>query len=105
MKKGRAPLTHSLSFRRQAMRATGRASSPIAQCLGVELKIGDGAAESVAVHAQLARSLALIPVAVLQNCENELLSEFADRFGIRDTTPVHVHNQGFQLIFHDASLR
>ncbi len=84
-----------------AARRTARAA---AQSFGVELEFGDGAAESIAVHAQLAGRLALVALAVLQHGENELLLEFADGFGISDAALVHLHDQSFQLIFHDASL-
>lgn len=80
------------------------AARAIAKSLGIELEFGDGAAESVAVHAELTGRLALISVAVLQNGKNEFLLEFAHGFGISDTAAVHLHHKGFQLIFHDASL-
>ena len=87
------------------MGAARRTAPSVPQGLGVELEFGNGAAEGVAVHAKLAGSFALVSVAVLQDRENELLLEFADGFGIGNTASVHVHNQSFQLIFHDASLR
>jgi hypothetical protein len=94
-----------LFFDGESMGAARRTAPSVAQGFGVELELGNSAAEGVAVHAELAGSLALVPVAVLQDRENELLLEFADGFGIGNTASVHVHNQSFQLIFHDASLR
>ena len=86
------------------MSAARRPASP-AQRFDVKFEVGKVAAERVAVHAKLTGSFALVPVDVLQDRKNELLFEFADGLGISNTAPVHVHNQSFQLIFHDASLR
>ena len=59
------------------MGAARRTARAVAQSLGVELQLGDGAAESVAVHAKLAGGFALVAFAVLENGENEALLEFA----------------------------
>ena len=92
------------SFDRRVMRAAWRTACSVAKSLGVELEFGDRAAESVAVHTELASSLALISVAVLQDRKDKFLFEFADGFGVGDTASVHLHHKSFQLIFHDASL-
>lgn len=93
-----------LPLDRSSMRTARRPSRSAAKSLGVKLELGDGAAESIAVHTQLAGSLALVAVAVLQNRQDEFLLELANGFRIRNTASVHLHHQGFQLIFHDASL-
>ena len=85
-------------------RAAGWALDPIAQLTNVDLELGDGAAQSVAVHAQLARGAALVAFVLLQNRQNEFLFEFAHRFGIKNITPVHLHNKCFELISHGISL-
>ena len=100
-----ALLARGFSFDGEGVGATRRTAPSAPQGFGVELELGNGAAEGVAVHAKLARGFALVPVAVLQHRENELLLEFADGFGIGNTASVHMHNQSFQLIFHDASIR
>ena len=55
------------------MRAAWRTAGPGSQSFGIKLKLGDRAAESVAVHAKLAGSFALVALAVLQDGENEAL--------------------------------
>ena len=99
-----ALLADGLFFDRESMGAARRTAASVAQGFSVELEFGNSAAEGVTVHAELAGSFALVAVAVLQDGENELLLEFADGFGIGNAASVHVHNQSFQLIFHDASL-
>ena len=86
------------------MSAARRAPRAAAQSLDVELQLGDGAAESIAVHAQLAGGLALVALIFLQHGQDESLLEFANCFGIQNAALVHLHDQGFQLIFHNASL-
>ena len=76
----------------------------MAQDLYVELQLRDGAAEGVAVHAQLPRRLTLISLVFLQNCKDEPLLKLANRLRIEDPTLMHLKYQGFQLIFHSASL-
>lgn len=76
----------------------------IAQLPHINLELGDGAAEGVAVHAQFAGGAALVAFVFLQDGKDELLLEFADRLGIQDVAFVHLHDQSFQLIFHGASL-
>jgi len=74
------------------------------QDLHVKLEFGDGAAESVAVHAQLACGLTLVALIFLQYGKDESLLELADRFRVENPAFVHLQYQGFQLIFHSASL-
>lgn len=76
----------------------------IAQLPHINLELGDGAAEGVAVHAQFAGGAALVAFVFLQDGKDELLLEFADRLGIQDVAFVHLHDQSFQLIFHGVSL-
>jgi len=74
------------------------------QDLHVELQLGDSAAKSVTVHAQLARGFTLVALVLLQHSKDESLLEFADRFRVENPALVHLQYQGFQLIFHSASL-
>ena len=76
----------------------------MAHDLYVETQLGDGAAESVAVHAQLACGLTLVALVFLQHGKDESLLELADRFRIENSALVHLQYQGFQLVFHSASL-
>lgn len=80
--------------------AARRSSSAIAQCANVKLEFCNSPAESVAVHAELARGLALIPIILLQDCQDETFLELANGFRIKDTAVVHLQDEGFQLILH-----
>ena len=64
----------------------------MAQSLNVEIQFSYGAAERVAVHTQLACSLALVALVLVQYCKDESLLEFADRFRIEDSALVHLQN-------------
>src|ERR1039458_5093109 len=97
-------LTGGFPVHRDCMGAAWRPARTVAQALGIQLQLGDGTAKGVAVHAQLARGLALVSLAVLQHRENESLLEFTHAFGIGDAVFVHLQDQSFQLIFHNASL-
>lgn len=57
--------------------AAGRPFDAIAQLADIYLKLGNSAAERVAVHAKLAGSPALIAFVLLQHGENEALFKFA----------------------------
>src|ERR1019366_3797998 len=100
----RLGLTGDFPVHRDRMGAARRPARTMTQAFGIQLKFGDGTAEGVAVHAQLARGLALITLAFLQHRENESLLEFAHAFGISYAVFVHLQDQSFQLIFHNASL-
>src|SRR5579875_2011030 len=54
------------------------------------------------MHTQQTGSFALIAIGVLHDSKDEFLFEFADGFRIGNAAAIHVHNQSFQLIFHDA---
>ena len=84
--------------------AARRAARTWTQRPDVEIQFGDGAAEGVAVHSELACCLTLVAFVLLQNREDETFLEFANGFGIENSAFVHLENQGFQLVFHNASL-
>src|SRR5271165_6554299 len=97
-------LARGFLLQRDGVCAARRTAGSSAQFFDVQLEFGDGPAESVAVHAELTRGFALVPVTVLQHAKNEFLLEFTDGFGISDAALVHLHDQSFQLVFHSASL-
>jgi hypothetical protein len=97
-------LAHGLLLHRDWARAARRALGAIAQLADVNFQFADGAAEGVAVHAQFARGAALVALVFLKDGKNEALLEFAHAFGVEDVAFVHLQNECFQLIFHDASL-
>src|SRR5271165_1020902 len=70
----------------------------------VKIQFRNGAAERVTVHAQLPGRLTLIALVFLQHGHNESLLKFADGFRVENSALVHLQNQGFQLVFHSASL-
>jgi len=76
----------------------------IAELTNVYLQLGDSTAESIAVHAQFARSAALVAPVFLKHGEYESLLELTYAFGIKNVALVHLQDECFQLIFHDASL-
>src|SRR5208283_1601108 len=100
----RIRLPHGLLLHRDGVSAARGTARATAQLLDVEPELGDGTAESVAVHSQLTCGLALVPLAILQHGENKFFLELTDGFCIRDAALVHLHDQCFQLIFHSASL-
>src|SRR5271163_1689549 len=63
----------------------------------VQLQFGDGPAQGVAVHTQLARGLALIAAVPRQHFQNEAFLELAYGFGISDAAGLHVCHQTVQL--------
>jgi len=84
--------------------AAGRALDAVAELADVDLQLGDGAAEGVAVHAQFAGGAALVAFVLLQDGQDETFFELAYAFGIQNIAAVHLQDKRFQLIFHDASL-
>ena len=76
----------------------------MADALDVELELGDGAAQGVAMHSELARGFALVPVVLLENRDDESFLKFADGFRIQNAALEHLENKCFELVFHSASL-
>ena len=62
------------------------------------------AAQSIAMHAQLTRGLALIAMVALQDVQYEPLLKFAYCLRIQNATFVHLSNESFELVLHNASL-
>src|SRR5579864_6166961 len=56
------------------------------------------------MHAQFPRRAALVAFILLEDCENKTLFEFPYTFRIKNVAAVHLQNECFQLIFHDAVL-
>jgi hypothetical protein len=65
----------------------------------------DFASQGVAVDAQNLCGARLISVSALKRSLDELFFEFEDGF-FKENAPLHHHGyQGFELIFHDRTLR
>ena len=84
--------------------AAWRPTCAVTQCAYVKLQFGYGAAERVAMHAELAGGLALVAVILLEHGEDEPFFEFAYRLGVEDSALVHLQDECFQLILHDVPL-
>ena len=84
--------------------AAWRTLNSIAELANVDLELAERAAESVAVHSQFARGAALVALVFLEDGEDKTFLEFPHSLGIENVAFVHLQNQRFQLIFHDASL-
>jgi len=97
-------LTNDLLFHGNGAGAAGRTLNAIAQLPDVDLQLGDGAAERIAVHAQFTGGPALVPPVFLKNGQDEALLEFPYAFGVEDVAAVHLKDKCFQLIFHDEFL-
>src|SRR5277367_1976829 len=74
-----------------------RTLQPPANLCRIKLQLGNGAAERVAVHAQLAGRLALVAPVPRQHLQNEALLELTHPFGIGDAARLHVCYQTIQL--------
>ena len=98
------PSACGFPIHRNGMSAARRPANPTTQTLRIQLQLGNGAAEGVTVHSQLACCLALVSLAVLQYGENKSFFELTNAFRISYAVLVHLQDQSFQLIFHDASL-
>ena len=76
----------------------------IAELTDIKFELGDGAAQSVAMHSQLSRGAALVAFVFLKNSCYKTLLELSDCFGIENVALVHLVDKCFQLIFHGISL-
>lgn len=75
-------------------------TTAIPQGANIKLQFRYCATESVSVHAELARGLALVAIVFLKNGEDEALLELSYGFRIKNPTVVHLQDEGFQLILH-----
>ena len=69
----------------------------IAENVDVNVQLSKSANESAPVDSQRSGSFALIPIDLLENDKDKLLSKFFQRFGIEDARPVHPQHQCFKL--------
>ena len=82
-------------FERERAGAARWALYAVPKLADIDLQFGDGAAQSVAVHAQFARCAALVALVFLEHGENETLLELADAFRIKNVAAVHLQDKGF----------
>jgi hypothetical protein len=91
-------------FKRNRSGAARWALHPVPELPDINLELVDCAAEGVAVHSQFSGGTALVTLVFLQNGQDETLLELPHAFRVEDIAAVHLQNECFQLIFHDASL-
>jgi len=77
--------------------AAGGTAHAIADLSGVHVQLGKGAAEGIAVHAELFSGLALIALVVSEDLKDVTLLELANGFRVGDTGAVHLCNESIQF--------
>jgi hypothetical protein len=77
-----------------------RTLEPMANLHGIDIQLGNGAAERVAVHAQLFCRLTLITLMMRKYCKKVTALEFAHSFSIGNAAGMHRCHKGFQFAFH-----
>src|SRR6185312_17451535 len=83
--------------------AAGRTAHAVADLRGVHVQLGKGAAERVAVHAQLFGGLALVALVVRKHFEDVTLFELANGFRIWDNGTVHLCDETIQFALQGFS--
>ena len=94
----------AIDFKSERTCAAWRPLNAIAQLAYINLQFRKGAAQGIAVHAQLASGAALVAFILLEDSDYEPLFEFANRLGVENIALIHLHDQCFQLIFHGGAL-
>ena len=84
--------------------AADRAAEAVFDLRGAHVELSEGAAEGVAVHAQLTGGAALIAFIFLEHGEDKPLLKLTHALGVEDVAFVHLQNKCFQLIFHSRFL-
>jgi hypothetical protein len=67
---------------------------------GVDLKFGENAAESIAMHSEFFGSFALITAVGSKHFKDKAPLEFTHGFIVGDATSVHLGDQAVQFSFH-----
>jgi hypothetical protein len=80
--------------------ATCRTLESIANLCWIEIEFRDGAAKSVAVHAQFPGRLALVSSVMRQHFQDEALLELTHCLVIGDTPGMHLCHKAVQFTFH-----
>jgi hypothetical protein len=93
-------LSRDFPFQESRPGTARRTPGAVAQLSHVNFQFRDSSTEGVAVHAEFARGAALVTLIFLEHREDEALLEFAYCFGVKNVALVHLHDEGFKLIFH-----
>jgi hypothetical protein len=90
----------NLSYFKYRTFATAGTLETAADLRRIDMKVGDGAAERIAVHAESLRGFALVSLVVRQNFDEKALFELAHSLFVGDTAGVHLGDKVIQLAFH-----
>lgn len=71
-----------------------------ANLAGVDIQLGDGTAEGVAVHAEFLSSLALVSPVMRKHFDEIALFELADGFIVGNAAVMHLGHKDIQFTFH-----
>ena len=93
-------LTRGFLFHESWPGTAWRTLSAFPELSHINFELRDGAAESIPVHPEFARGTALVASVFLEDGQYKALLEFTYRLGIKNVALVHLHNEGFELIFH-----
>ena len=72
--------------------------------LGVHVELREGAAESVAVHAELFGGLALVAAMAGEDFCDETLFELTDRIGVGNAGGMHLEDEAVEFAFHVGAI-
>ena len=84
--------------------AAGRPLESVADLRGVHVEFGDGAAQRVSMHTELASRLALIATMMRKDLKDEAFLEFAYSLGVSDAAGVHMGDEIIQLSLQKGPL-
>ncbi len=93
-------LTHRLLLVARESGTARRTFGPIPELPYVYFQLRNCAAQRIAVHVQLAGGTALVALVLLQDGQDEPLLKLTHCLGIKNVALVHLHDEGFELIFH-----
>jgi hypothetical protein len=83
--------------------AAGRSAHAVADLRSVHVKLGQGAAEGVAVHTELFGGLALVALVLRKHFEDIALFELTNGLRIGDAGAVHLRDQTVQFALQGYS--
>lgn len=82
--------------------AGGWASHPAADSGCIEVKLGERAAQGVAMHAEFFRGLALVALVMCEDLQDVAPLELPESVGVWNTGTVHLRDQAIQFALHDC---
>jgi hypothetical protein len=98
--KGRGCSARSLPYFKYRTFAAAWTLEATADLQWIDVELGDGAAERVAVHTQRLRGFTLVSFVMRQYLNEKALFELAHGFVVGNSTGVHLGHKVIQLAFH-----